>query len=72
MEPILNEHEVIRFLVSKGGRCTNFELVSNFRGALNDPQSKGERDTDLMRFLLQGVGWFVELGAICLYLVLDW
>ncbi|GFS83047.1 hypothetical protein NPIL_123221 [Nephila pilipes] len=38
MEAVLNEHEVIKFLRNRGGRCTNFELVSNFRGLLNDPR----------------------------------
>lgn len=39
--PNLTQHEVIKFLTLKGGRCTNFELVSNFRGALNHPQHQG-------------------------------
>ncbi|GIY32191.1 uncharacterized protein CEXT_658591 [Caerostris extrusa] len=42
MDAILNDHEVIKFLASKGGRCTNFELVSNFRGVLNDPRYQAE------------------------------
>ena len=39
--PNLDQHEIIKFLTLKGGRCTNFELVSNFRGALNHPQYQG-------------------------------
>ncbi|GFQ90014.1 uncharacterized protein TNCT_369851 [Trichonephila clavata] len=42
MEAVLNEHEVIKFLKNRGGRCTNFELVSNFRGVLNDPRYQAE------------------------------
>ncbi|XP_055925622.1 uncharacterized protein LOC129957359 isoform X2 [Argiope bruennichi] len=38
MDDILNEHEVIKFLTNRGGRCTNFELVSNFKSVLNDPR----------------------------------
>ncbi|GFX86727.1 uncharacterized protein TNCV_1409241 [Trichonephila clavipes] len=42
MDAVLNEHEVIKFLRNRGGRCTNFELVSNFRAVLNDPRYQAE------------------------------
>ncbi|XP_071038885.1 ankyrin repeat domain-containing protein SOWAHB [Parasteatoda tepidariorum] len=41
-EPPLSEIEVIRFLENRGGRCTNYDLVSNFRGILNDPNHQAE------------------------------
>ncbi|CAL1283029.1 unnamed protein product [Larinioides sclopetarius] len=42
MDAILNEHEVIKFLTNRGGRCTNFELVSNFKSVLNNPRYQAE------------------------------
>ncbi|KAG8192721.1 hypothetical protein JTE90_009744 [Oedothorax gibbosus] len=59
MEPNLDEHEVVKFLVARGGRCTNFELVSNFRGVLNDPHCKAEAR---LRFkdIINTVGSVVE------------
>ncbi|XP_035223139.1 uncharacterized protein LOC118195908 [Stegodyphus dumicola] len=42
MEANLSELEVMKFLIEKGGRCTNYELVSNFRAVLNNPLYQAE------------------------------
>jgi len=38
---VFNQEAVLEFIIQRGGRVTNHELVTRFKVALNDPSYKG-------------------------------